>query len=622
MAPEERPRECRDRGFAFRDSGLLRYSVRLGLRNMNNTAFQPVPPTRPGDPPRLLITWDAGIPWEIDTESLALVTPVGRRDQWTAEALGHQPFKIVFTTAHPAWDHTPRDGAERGQGFFVNYGKGVLGLMNGLPMVRDLRVLVRHLGQSRIRLMYDLELDRLVRAEVTARWLARQLKQSLVPDVLEGLIPKQFLRIKVWDGQSQTLKTLNVQHQSLDVEISESVHQLAVTRNHVVVMDTGFKVGLNTLYGDAIPMMKDLSSVIRTYTTRTVRPYATLHIVNRHSMDEALDTPPPKVKRPADEGFDVESFRIDLPVAACHFLADYYDDDNRIVVHVAHCDATDVSEWLRSEDKGVIQRDEVARELLGLPSLSGMDINRLARYTIDVKTRRVVETKVLEQEPETWTLALFAHRTAGRCAQPPEQYRSLFWCSMGFFEDFASGRLYGLYRNYIHRTVPVEGVRKMLELMGNQPATLFRVDTTRLEIVDSHQFPAGWVCSSPQFAPRAVPSEAPREPVSGWRLDAEGRSVDPELDGYLLVIAFGPDDGPRQRVPELQIFDAGNLAGGPICRMYHGDLVFGMSIHSAFLEGIGPRKEAYGVPVMDDLVQGQSRDVEHFLRAVAGEHFS
>jgi len=605
------------RKFHFHDSGLLRINLALGLRNMNNTAFQPIPSHKAGQPPRMLVTWDAGQPWEIDSQSLELVTPVGRRDQWTAEALGTQPFKTVFTTAHPAWD------ARTDETFFINYGKGIFGLMQGLPLARDLRFYLRHLNALRLRTLDDLDLHLLVDLEVTLKWLFAWGVQELTPEKVYGFIPQTFLRVKVWDGESETLQTLNVQEQGLDVAIEESVHQVAVTKNFIVVMDTGFKVGINALYGDAIPGLELLGQLIRTWTTRSVRPYATLHIISRADMaasmkdEEALN---------ADGSRDVESFRIDLPVAACHFLADYEDHGNRITLHVAHCDATDVSEWLRSEDKGVVQRDEVARELLGLPSLSGMDINRLARYTVDCEQHRVVDTRILEEEPYTWTLALYAHQTAGRPVPLPNRYRNLFWCSMGFSEDLAFSRLYGLYVNYIHRTVPVVGIKAMIDRMEYQPATLFRLDTEAMKITDSYVFDPGWVSSSPQFAPRQVPADATYE--DGWRV-VDGERLDPELDGYLLCTVYGPDEvlppgsrqRPKVRVPELWVFDAADLAGGPVARLYSPNLIFGYSIHTAFVDEVGPREEDYFVPVMEDMLKGKPKDMQEFLRTTVGPYF-
>ncbi|NET54624.1 MAG: carotenoid oxygenase family protein, partial [Merismopedia sp. SIO2A8] len=65
----------------FRNLGLVRFSPLLGLRNQLNTAFLPI--QFDGDEPeRLLVTYDAGFPYEINTETLEVKAPVGSLNEW------------------------------------------------------------------------------------------------------------------------------------------------------------------------------------------------------------------------------------------------------------------------------------------------------------------------------------------------------------------------------------------------------------------------------------------------------------------------------------------------------------------------------------------------------------
>ena len=57
--------------FAFEDKTFVRVSPAFGVRNFANTAFQPI------QDGRLLVTYDAGRPWEIDPTTLDVITPVG-----------------------------------------------------------------------------------------------------------------------------------------------------------------------------------------------------------------------------------------------------------------------------------------------------------------------------------------------------------------------------------------------------------------------------------------------------------------------------------------------------------------------------------------------------------------
>ena len=68
---------------------------------------------------RLLITYDAGRQYEIDPESLELVTPVGSNQEWRPEVKVNFPFAPVLSTAHPAFD------ARQSEMFTINYGRSI-----------------------------------------------------------------------------------------------------------------------------------------------------------------------------------------------------------------------------------------------------------------------------------------------------------------------------------------------------------------------------------------------------------------------------------------------------------------------------------------------------------------
>ena len=51
---------------------------------------------------------------------------------------------------------------------------------------------------------------------------------------------------------------------------------------------------------------------------------------------------------------------------------------------------------------------------------------------------------------------------------------------------------------------------------------------------------------------------------------------------------------------ELWIFDAADLARGPLCRLGHPDLDFGFTIHTTWAPAIAPRTSPYRVRARDD----------------------
>ncbi|MFO0661650.1 MAG: carotenoid oxygenase family protein, partial [Polyangiaceae bacterium] len=89
----------------FKNFGVARASLRLGARDYVNTAMMVM--EMPGEIPRLFLTYDAGRPYEIDTESCEVVTPIGSNAEWRPEGLEHLPFTPNFSSAHPFADgHT------------------------------------------------------------------------------------------------------------------------------------------------------------------------------------------------------------------------------------------------------------------------------------------------------------------------------------------------------------------------------------------------------------------------------------------------------------------------------------------------------------------------------------
>jgi hypothetical protein len=110
------------------------------------------------------------------------------------------------------------------------------------------------------------------------------------------------------------------------------------------------------------------------------------------------------------------------------------------------------------------------------------------------------------------------------------------------------------------------------------------------------------MCSSPQFIPRRG-------------------SEDSSTDGYIVCTVYKPES---RQSNEYWIFDAANLAGGPLCTLSHPDLNFGYSLHTAWLPKIGPRQVNYNVPIRSDfqeLVKEQSLEIQKLFKEEIYPHF-
>ncbi|HEY9294933.1 MAG TPA: carotenoid oxygenase family protein, partial [Phormidium sp.] len=108
--------------YKFENAGMGRFSYnKLGVRNQLNTAFLPVKFSSDQNH-RLLVTWDMGRPYEIDTQTLEVVAPVGWNKEWreVTRLTSTPPFPQIMTSAHPVFD-----SHKGGEMFTVNVGKSL-----------------------------------------------------------------------------------------------------------------------------------------------------------------------------------------------------------------------------------------------------------------------------------------------------------------------------------------------------------------------------------------------------------------------------------------------------------------------------------------------------------------
>jgi len=126
----------RQKKLKFYNLGILRFSEKLGARNQLNTAFLPMKFSEE-EGYRLLATWDIGRPYEIDPETLEVITPVGSNSEWRAmnplmADLPFQPpfpFPLVQGSAHPCFDFHTKEM------FTVNTGRSLTTFISQLRSV-------------------------------------------------------------------------------------------------------------------------------------------------------------------------------------------------------------------------------------------------------------------------------------------------------------------------------------------------------------------------------------------------------------------------------------------------------------------------------------------------------
>jgi carotenoid cleavage dioxygenase-like enzyme len=506
----------------FRNHGLIRFSVLLGSRNELNTGFLPM--KFPGESnERLLVTYDAGRPYEVDTQTLELLTPVGKLNEWEgAIDFPNYPFKPILSTAHPVFD------TYKHEMFTVNY--------------------ARTLSQ------YLKDIIRKLKAE-------KQQRLSVICELLEQVLNgnfwnNDFVYLMRWDGKGELKKWQLFHPDGSPVTIRQSMHQIGLTEDYIVLMDTAFTPGIEQILTNIpdIPLIDE-----RKLAQIKPSPDSTIYIIRRDDLQDG------KKK--------VVAQKIVIPLEAAHFLVDYENPGNKITLHAAHICAWDVAEWLRQSDRSPYDCLPVSPRLSGTQQ-SPMDISRMGRYVIDVNNLSVKEKKVISDRVCTWGAGLFTYLDRlPSSGMTPKKLDNIYWVSFGLWEELTTEFMREQYEDYPYREVPLDEVLQLAK--EGKPSCLFRLNTASNEsmrIEDYYQFPPGHIALSPQFIPRSVGEES-------------------STNGYIMCTVFTPERD------EIWIFDAENLkVKQPLCKLYHPQLNFGLSLHTTWLQNLGPAQDKYRVP--------------------------
>ena len=551
--------------YQFCNHGLLRFSPDLGLRDELDIAFLQMK-FASEEQERLLVTYDAGRPYEIDTETLEVVTPVGANTEWRACLPFSFPFPPVLSTSHPAFD------AHTNEAFFVNYGKSLGNLLESIRFVYDLEEVPQEVEELFGAISQFLERSFLKDLFGRFSRFSQDIFQLCLTSIekITGIELKDFVYVISWDGVGDLQRWKLILADGSPVKIEQSIHQIGVTRDYVVLMDTSLKIGPEQLLNNPIPDSLEAERFLRDLLTRPQLPDSIIYIVRRADLKAG--------QRPvwSQKEVEVVAHRAVIPLESVHFLLDYDNPDGQITLHAAHLCATDIAEWVRRYDTSEFNPPNPApSRLRGMLSNGQMDINRLGRYVIDGQSAQILDSKVIYDIHRNWGVGFYTYRDRLPSGQPPEKLENIYWQSLGFWPELLTEFIFNLYKDYKYRAVSVEEILRVPEEGEGRPSCLFRLDTITMEIADSYNLPEDHFISSPQFVPRA---------------NNEGGS----MDGYIVCTVFFKNSN------EIWIFDAKALASGPKCKLKHPSLNFGFTMHTAWLPTIAPRTASYDIPVRQD----------------------
>ncbi len=383
--------------YRFRNHGITRFSLSLGVRNQLNTAFLPMKFSQDSQE-RLLVTYDAGRPYEIDTETLKVVTPIGTNQEWQSELNGYNaPFPAFLSTAHPAFDHHTQ------KMFTVNYGRSLANFIDVVPLIYDLEQLPQEIDEFLTILSSFLKINILKDIfdlfSQSCQFFV-QLYIRLI-EKLTNLKIENFVYLISWDGAGALERWKLVLPDGSPVPIDQSMHQIGITRDYVVLMDTAFTTGLEQVLNNPFPENKKVETQLRNLLEGTVSPDSLLYIVRRADLKAG--------QFPADDNQEVKVVvqKVVLPLETAHFLVDYDNPQGNITLHTAHICGMNVGEWVRKYDVSAYNpQNPMPQYLCGMEN-NETDIGRMGRYVINGETGDILESHVISDAECTWGVELF-----------------------------------------------------------------------------------------------------------------------------------------------------------------------------------------------------------------------
>ncbi len=587
--------------FGFRNWGMARLSYMLGTRNELCTAITPMQ-FENDQFPRLLANYDAGRPYEFDSKTLDIITPIGGNDEWipATPPFIDFPFPIVESTAHPAFDPVTKEL------FTVNFTKNMKVSMENFKVFQLLRkspntfqeALLKKIRAHQDKNLNDSTTQKAVLADFQDFFqniekhidLHEPWWKDLV-DFLGKLLQKYIkdetstennVYLMRWLGQGkwQKWKLLNSDKQS--IAIIQCMHQTALTKDYIVLTDTGFKLSLDVMFNNPFPENPEIDAFFRQMTTATLLDYTSVYLVDRRQLDPSKDTAL------------YTQLQQNLPYEVIHYSCDYDNPNDQITLHAAHNCTGCFAEWVRTYDRTHPGRKPVDALNIGIPPAGITDINRIGKYFIDGITATIKEQFIVAEPgnvddianvgANTWGPVLYTFRNIISPEKAANRIDHIYWQTFGLDKDLLTQFIFNLYKDYPKRGMPLDQVMALYD--KGVPFVLSRMNMQSMKFEDAYTFAKGYIFRAIQFVPKKNSDSLPDAQKQGYIF---GSIIVPEIVGQEVFYHS-----------EIWLFDGMNLAQGPVCKMRNEELKCGSHLHSAWLEEAESNPISYFVDVPSD----------------------
>lgn len=439
---------------------------------------------------RLIATIDGGRPWEFDPDTLAPIGPVGRLVDYRPMAESPELNRFLCPMTITS-AHPPYD-ARTGEYYGVSL--------------------------------------------------------SIVP--IPGMV---YCEVLCGDGDGDLKRVSLRTPEGQPVLVSQSAHQMCLTRDHLVILDASSTIEMGKLLHPPDSWQASLHD--------TPRPDSHLWVVERSKLRDT-------------RGGSVVARRVVIPRESGHLMVDYDNEPGRLVVHSAHTSALDVAEWVMARDRhpsGAPVRDELVNAITPV----GYDVGVVGRYEVDVRRARVVEAQVFYDD-WTWGTGGLATWNPNRSS---DTVGDVFHANSGFPTDLALERVHRGFRRHPHRIVAADELP-----WAGVPTSLVRIDHDANRVADGCFLPGdrfGW---TPTFVPR-------HGTASG------------ATDGYVISVVYGDAADERTSGTELWVFDAHALAAGPVAKLGAAQFVVPLTLHSVWIDSVRSTPPERRVDVAGELLQ-------------------
>ena len=323
----------------------------------------------------------------------------------------------------------------------------------------------------------------------------------------------------------------------------DSIHDITVSDHYLVISDLPFVIEPETFRGE---QRRERS-----------QDHTKLWIVAKADL---ASTP---------EGGTVTATEVRVPMPSGHLWLDAEEVDGCLRVVLQQIPLADLTITVTSEARNHTDGAVFDADFEGWIA-QAVQPSVITCLVIDPVTGVVKESESLSDPEHLWGGILATTDVTHSTSRA--HLSQLWYANVGFDPELVPEEWWRLY------STATDGLVAPSELPTEPiPGALARFDLDLMQIAESWEYPAGSFPSPPTFVPRSGATEAD--------------------DGYIVCVVH--QDGPK----ELHVFEAGNIAAGPVARASSATFNPNLMLHSCWSPPrIGPRPSNYSVPVKRDVV--------------------